>query len=322
MQRRSPGEEGRDGSRVRVCRSTRDEGSEGRADQEAVEWARHAAHRVLQEPESLGDLRVPSDGEAENRVAVAGKVLGGGVEDDVGAESSGRCSAGDANVLSTTSSGRVGRIAVPLADGARRGGDVDHLEERVRRVSNHTRRVLSVIASQSASAVPREVDVPGIDAVRRGGPARGSGRAAVDVVADDDLVPAAASSAIAAVAAEPDANAIPSPPPSSAATARCRRSRVGFGGPRVVVPAPGSVRRRPARRCSSGRSAGPRRPFPRPALLRRGRPASRRRDLDRGRRGAWAASRHPGRAVGRLADEQPPEVRSGGARGTPAGRAW
>ena len=55
-------------------------------DQEAVERAGYAAHRVLQEAEPLGDRGVARHGDSEDGVAVPGEVLRGRVEGDVGAQ--------------------------------------------------------------------------------------------------------------------------------------------------------------------------------------------------------------------------------------------
>ena len=96
-------------------------------------------------------------------------------------------------------------------------------------VSNQTSRVRSVSASQSASGPAREVDVAGVDAGAAADPLEVAERAAVDVVADDDLV--AGPGQLGDRRGRP-----PSPtrrrsrgvPPSRAATARSSRSRVGF----------------------------------------------------------------------------------------------
>ena len=54
--------------------------------EEAVEWPGDATHRVLQEPQLLPDGVVRGDREAQDRVRVAGQVLGRGVEYHVGTE--------------------------------------------------------------------------------------------------------------------------------------------------------------------------------------------------------------------------------------------
>ena len=105
--------------------------------------------------------------------------------------SSGRWRAGDANVLSTTTSGGAWPACAArsrMVGGRRR--DVGDLEQRVRRrLEPHEARALGQALPQGVLA-RREVDV------RRGRPARGPVHAlqvaigpAVDVVADEDLVP-------------------------------------------------------------------------------------------------------------------------------------
>ena len=81
------GEERGHGRRVRhVPLDAEVERPEPAQHQEAIERAGHAAHRVLEEPEPLGDRRVAGDRDPEDRVAVAREVLRRRVEDDVRAE--------------------------------------------------------------------------------------------------------------------------------------------------------------------------------------------------------------------------------------------
>ena len=62
------------------------QGPQAAQDQEAVQRARHPAHRVLEEAEPLADRIVPRDGDADDRVRVAAEVLRRRMEHDVGAE--------------------------------------------------------------------------------------------------------------------------------------------------------------------------------------------------------------------------------------------
>ncbi len=96
-------------------------------------------------------------------------------------------------------------------------------------VSSQTRRVRGVrTPRQGPLRVRGQVRVAGVHAAEPRDLFEEAERAAVDVVADHDLLARATSSASVAVAADPEANAIPKAPPSSSATARSRRSRVGF----------------------------------------------------------------------------------------------
>ena len=121
-------------------------------DEEAVERSGHRAHRVLEEPQALGDGRVRGDRHAEDRVGVTGEVLRRRVEDDVGA------------VLERPLERRRGERVVdhdqrPPATLARRAARrvaatasmSTTLSSGFDGVSNQTSRVRSVSASQSTS---------------------------------------------------------------------------------------------------------------------------------------------------------------------------
>ena len=125
--------------------------AEAAQDEEAVERAGHGAHRVLEEAEALRDGGVRGDRHAQDRVRVTGEVLRRRVEDDVRAVSSGRWSAGEANVLSTTISGRRPPCSARRATVAATAAISTTLSSGFDGVSNQTSRVLSVSASQSAS---------------------------------------------------------------------------------------------------------------------------------------------------------------------------
>ena len=62
------------------------EGPQAAQREEAILRPGHTAHRVLQEAEAVGDRLVRGDSHAQDRVGVASQILGGGVEDDVGAK--------------------------------------------------------------------------------------------------------------------------------------------------------------------------------------------------------------------------------------------
>ena len=102
---------------------------------------------------------------------------------------SGRWMAGEANVLSTTISGRVPPSAARAIERVGHRRDVDDLEQRV------GRRLEPDQAGPLGQGLPQRVGAGGeVDEARldaRAGPAHAleiAVRAAVDVVADDDLV--------------------------------------------------------------------------------------------------------------------------------------
>ena len=156
--------------------------------EEAVERTGDGAHRVLEEAQPLGDGLVRGDGHAQDRVRVAGEVLRRGVEDDVGAvlqrplERRGREGVVDDDQRPPAALGRA-----PGHDRDRRR-DVDDLEVRVRR------RLEPDEAGPLGQRLPqdvrpgREVDVARVHAGPATDPLEVPERAAVDVVADDDLV--------------------------------------------------------------------------------------------------------------------------------------
>ena len=209
--------------------------------------------------------------------------------------SSGRWSAGDAKVLSTTTSGGAwpacaARSRMVAADAR----DVGDLEQRVRRrLEPHEARPGGQALPQGVLA-RREVDVARRPAAR--GPVHAlevAVRAAVDVVADDDLV-----ARRRRAGRSPRSSPIRSrrrcrggrprgPPPRARAA---RGSGSGCGRTRSRGAA---ARRRPGRTSRSGRSAARRRRWPRRARRRRGPRGWRRRRAvsDRAdRRRAWPSS--------------------------------
>ena len=118
-------------------------------------------------------------------------------------------------------------------------------------VSNQTRRVASVSASQSTSGSRGEVHVPGVDpASRPVHPLEVAVRPAVDVVADDDLLARARQLRDGRRRRRPARERDPvRPRPRASATARSRRSARGVLGAAVLVAAARAARRRPGRTC-------------------------------------------------------------------------
>ena len=233
---------------------------------------------------------------------MAGQVLRRRVEDDVRAQ----CAAAAGGPARRTccrrrpaAAGRPRpRAGATVADGRR---DVDDLEVRVRR------RLEPDQPGPLGERLPqrvrpgRQVDVAGVDARRRAGPARDSGTCRRRRRRRRrSRRPAPASSAMAAVAADPDANAIP----CVAALERRDRPLEPFAGrvlrAGVLVAARAAARRRPGRRSRSGRSAARRPRSARRARRRRGRPACRTRTPGRRRRSVGHRG-HGQRAVSRRA---------------------
>ena len=70
----------------RVPLGPQSECPEAAEDEEAVEWSGDCPRRVLQEPKALGSLLVVRRDHPVHGVGVAGEVLRGRVEDDVGAQ--------------------------------------------------------------------------------------------------------------------------------------------------------------------------------------------------------------------------------------------
>ena len=146
------------------------------------------AHRVLEEPESLRDAVVAGDRDPVDGVRVAGQVLRRRVEDDVRAEPE--------RLLQRRRRERVvdddqrpipPRLGGPFTDRAGRGGDVDESEMRVRgRFEPDEPRPLGQCLPEDVRPTV-EVDVSGVHARRAVDPLEVAERAAVDVVADDDL---------------------------------------------------------------------------------------------------------------------------------------
>ena len=95
-------------------------------------------------------------------------------------------------------------------------------------VSTQIRRVSGRIAASSASASERSTKVASMPAERRRTLSNKPPRAAVEVVADDDVGPLSRQSSTVAVAAMPEAKAKPAVPPSRSATQRSNAMRVGF----------------------------------------------------------------------------------------------
>ena len=208
-------------------------------------------------------------------------------------ESSGRWIAGEANVLSTTTSGRRPPAAARSRTAADGGGDVDQLEQRIGRGSR-TRPAGSVrpSASQSASVPEARSTYRAIRPPAAGGPARGSGTCRRR----------RRRRRRSRRPARPGRRSPRSPPSPTRRRSRGCRPRA----PRPPAPAargsgsatastrspPRAGRRRPGRRSRSGRSAARPRRSARPARPRRGRPACRRSRRFERRRDR--ASRHHG----------------------------
>ena len=206
------------------------EGPQAAQDEEAILRARDGAHRVLQEAQLVGDVLARGDDHPDHRVAVAGEVLGGRVEDDVGAERErslqGRRGEGvvdhhDRRRAPCPAWACVARATEPMSVIFRSGFDG---------VSNQTSRVRSSrpLPAHPGVARRRQVDVARQHAAGPRDPLEEPIRAAVHVVADDEGLAGCDQLGEQAVAAEPEANAIPCVAPSRSATARSRRSRVGF----------------------------------------------------------------------------------------------
>ena len=150
--------------------------------EEAVERARHAADRVLEEAEALGERVVAREHRAADDVAVAVQVLRRRVDDDVGAELEGALEVRRRNVLSTT-------ISTPcaLAD-LRDGGEVGELERRVRRrLDPDELRLLARSPSRRSSRRSCRTGVND-EAAALEHLVEDAERAAVDVVGVDDVV--------------------------------------------------------------------------------------------------------------------------------------
>ena len=137
--------------------------------------------------------------------------------------------AGEANVLSTTTSGRRPPSASRRRHRGRGRGDVDDLEVRVRRrLEPDQPGPLGERLPQDVRA-GRQVDVAGVDAGPAPDPLEIAVRPAVDVVPDDDLLARAGQlgdrGGRRRARRERRSRRVP---PSRAATARSSRSRVGF----------------------------------------------------------------------------------------------
>ena len=227
-----PARNARDGGGVRgVALDPEMERPQAAQDEEAVERPGHAAHRVLEEPQPLGDRVVARDGDAEDRVRVAGEVLRRRVEDDVGAERE-RVLEGRRGERVVDDDERPAPPALgrPLADRSRPTAAMSMiLRYGFVGDSNQTSRVRSVSSSQSASGPECEVGVAGVDAAAAGGPARSSGtcrrRRRRRRRSRRRRPPAGRSPRSPPSRSRTRSRGAP---PSSAATARSSRSRVGF----------------------------------------------------------------------------------------------
>ena len=161
-------------------------------DEEAVQGPGHAAHRVLEEVEALGDRLVAGDRDSQDRVGVAAEIFRGRVEDDVGTE------------LERVLEGRRGERVVDDEvrwNGARllgspadrQGGscDVGQLEVRVgRRLEPEEPRSRGQLLPEDVRT-GRQVGVSRLPCPARPmDPLQVAIRPAVDIVADDDLLAA------------------------------------------------------------------------------------------------------------------------------------
>ena len=157
--------------------------------EEAVERPGHRAHRVLQEAQPLRDLVVDGHGDAQDRVGVPGKVLRRRVEDDVGAE---RRAAAGGRATRTCCRRRSAAAARPRAARRRTVAATAAMSTTLSSgfvgVSNQTRRVRSVSASQSSSVPDARSTYARSPRPGPVDPLEVAERAAVDVVADDDLL--------------------------------------------------------------------------------------------------------------------------------------
>ena len=156
--------------------------------EEAVLRPGHPAHRVLKEAEALGDRLVRGDSHAQDRIGVAGQILRGGMEDDVGAEHQrplvGRRSERvvDDDERTTTALSR------PPRDDLCHGCDIDDLQVGVRgRLEPDEPGPLRQSFPEGVGP-RREVDVLHRDAGTLADSLQIAKRPTVDVVADDDLV--------------------------------------------------------------------------------------------------------------------------------------
>ena len=158
-------------------------------DEEAVERPRDGAHRVLEEPQPLGDRVVRGDGHADDRVGVAGEVLGRRVEHDVGADRQRPLQRRRRERVVDDDQRPTAALRRPAARRRpRRAAMSTTFNCGFDGVSNQTSRVRSVSASQSTSGSAGEIDVPRRRPRSSTDPLEIAERAAIDVVADDDLV--------------------------------------------------------------------------------------------------------------------------------------
>ena len=157
--------------------------------EEAVERPGHAAHRVLEEAQPLGDRVVIRDRHAKDRVRVAGEVLRRRVEDDVGPEGERSLDRRRSErVVDDDQRPDVARLGSPLTNGLRDCRDIDDLQVRVgRRLEPDEAGAPGQLLPERVGA-GRQVRVMGVDAGWAVDALEVAERAAVDVVADDDLI--------------------------------------------------------------------------------------------------------------------------------------
>ena len=95
--------------------------------EKAVEGTGNGAGRILKEPQSSGDVLVAGRGKAPDDVGVAAEVLGGRVHDDVGSQR-------ERLLYPRRGKGVVHHDeGAPAVRGGGYGGDVDDVEQRIRR---------------------------------------------------------------------------------------------------------------------------------------------------------------------------------------------
>ena len=245
-----------------ACRSTR-RGSvrSPRSTRKQSNGPGHAAHRVLQESQALRDSSKSLVTATPTTVSECPPRYFVAEWNTMSApSSSGRWSAGEANVLSTTTSGPLPARGRPFVGGRRRGLDVDELQERVRRrlEPDQARRVRRATPTARRGGRAGRRRSP----TRRhaAGHARGSGTSRrTRHRRRRSRRPVGASSAIAAVVAEPrgEGDAVARRPRVTRPRARAARGSGSGNGRTRSRDAAG--RRRPGGTSRSGRSAARRR---------------------------------------------------------------
>ena len=216
---------------------------------------------------------------------------------------SGRWMAGEANVLSTTISGRRPPSAARRGDGRGDLGDVDDLEQRVRRrlEPDEPRPLGQRLPEHVRSRRPGRRSAASTPAAGPADALEIAVRAAVDVVADDDLVarPGELGDGRGRRRARGEGDPVPRRPRAPRPPARGARASGSASGRTRSRGA--ACRRRPGRRSRSGRSAARPRRSARRARRRRGRRACRRRarhgssrDMARSIAPPWQPAGRPG----------------------------